>query len=219
MSEPTLSTAPFSGSVEGGTSVGWLGAATLHEALGRRGVLPTHLKPVHPFFRVCGPAFPVLCREGSNLAIHQALYAAGRGDVIVVHVEAAGTEEFGYFGEIMAEAAKARGLGGVVLDGCVRDAGVLASVGFPVFAAGLSIRGTSKEPHPGPFVTEIDFGGCTVARGDLIVGDEDGLVCVPAGQVDEVLAAGRAREAKEAEHIRRLRAGERTIDLMGLSSL
>jgi 4-hydroxy-4-methyl-2-oxoglutarate aldolase len=196
----------------------WMGAATLHEAMGRRGVLPTRLKPVHPAFRICGPAFPVLCREGSNLAVHQALYAAALGDVLVVHVKASGTDEFGYFGEIMAEAANARGLGGLVIDGCVRDAGPLATVGFPVFAVGLSIRGTTKEPHPNPLVEEIDFGSCIVRRGDLVVGDEDGLVCVPAGEVDEVLAAGRAREEKEADHIRRLRAGERTLDLMGLRS-
>jgi 4-hydroxy-4-methyl-2-oxoglutarate aldolase len=194
----------------------WLGAATLHEAMGRRGVLPTHVKPVHPSFRVSGPAFPVRCRHGSNLAVHQALYAATPGDVLVVHVEATGTDEFGYFGEIMAEAARAQGLGGLVIDGCVRDAGPLVAVGFPVFAAGLSIRGTTKEPHPNPLVAEIDFGSCVVRRGDLAVGDEDGLVCVPAGEVGEVLAAAQARAEKEAGYIRRLRAGERTLELMGL---
>jgi 4-hydroxy-4-methyl-2-oxoglutarate aldolase len=219
VSESTLNTVKRRESGDAGAGDGWLGAATLHEAMGRRGVLPTNLKPVHPQFRVRGPAFPVLCREGSNLAIHQALYAATAGDVLVVHIEATGTDAFGYFGEIMAEAARARGLGGIVLDGSVRDAAQLASVGFPVFAAGLSIRGTSKEPHPDPLVAEIDFGTCTVARGDLIVGDEDGLVCVPAGQVEEVLAAGGAREVKESGHVRRLRAGERTIELMGLPGL
>lgn len=197
----------------------WVGAATLHEAMGRRGVLPTHLKPVHPAFRISGPAFTVLCREGSNLAVHQALYAAAPGDILIVHVQAMGTDEYGYFGEIMAEAAKARELGGVVIDGCVRDSAALATVGFPVFAAGLAIRGTTKEPHPGPLVEKIDFGTCLVRRGDLIVGDEDGLVCIPAEEIDEVLAAGRAREDKEADYIRRLRAGERTIELMGLRSL
>lgn len=197
----------------------WMGAATLHEAMGRRGVMPHHLKPANPAFRVSGPAFPVLCREGSNLAVHQAIYAAAPGDVLVVHIEASGPDEYGYVGEIMAEAAKARGLAGLVIDGCVRDADFLGDVGFPVFAAGLSIRGTTKEPHPDPLVDEIDFGSCVVRRGDLVVGDQDGLVCVPAARVEEVVAAGRAREAKEADHIRRLRAGERTLDLMGLPDL
>jgi 4-hydroxy-4-methyl-2-oxoglutarate aldolase len=196
-----------------------MGAATLHEAMGRRGVMPHHLKPANPAFRVSGPAFPVLCREGSNLAVHQAIYAAAPGDVLVVHIEASGPDEYGYVGEIMAEAAKARGLAGLVIDGCVRDADFLGDVGFPVFAAGLSIRGTTKEPHPDPLVDEIDFGSCVVRRGDLVVGDQDGLVCVPAARVEEVVAAGRAREAKEADHIRRLRAGERTLDLMGLPDL
>jgi 4-hydroxy-4-methyl-2-oxoglutarate aldolase len=161
----------------------------------------------------------VLCREGSNLAVHQAIYLAGPGDVLVVHVEATGPEEFGYVGEIMAEAAKARGLAGLVIDGCVRDAGPLLEVGFPVYAAGLSIRGTDKQPHSAPMVDEIDFGSCVVRRGDVIVGDEDGLVVVPAAEADEVFAAGAAREEKEADHIRRLRAGERTLDLMGLPDL
>jgi 4-hydroxy-4-methyl-2-oxoglutarate aldolase len=197
----------------------WVGAATLHEAMGRRGVVPPRLKPVDPGFRVAGPAFPVVCAEGSNLALHQALYAAAPGDVLVVAVERRGSDEFGYFGEIMAEAAKARGLGGLVIDGCVRDSRELATVGFPVFAAGLSIRGTTKDPHPAPFADEIDFGSTVVRRGDLVVGDGDGLVCVPAAEVEPVLAAGRERDRKEADVIRRLRAGERTLDLMGLPEL
>ena len=77
----------------------WVGAATLHEAMGRRGVVPPRLKPVDPTFRISGPAFPVLCAQGSNLALHQALYAAAPGDVLVVAVERAGSVEFGYFGE------------------------------------------------------------------------------------------------------------------------
>src|SRR5690606_34090461 len=172
----------------------------LHEAMGRRGVFPTHVKPVHPSFKMCGRAFPVLCKEGSNLAVHQAIYAAARGDVLVVHVEATRSNEYGYVGDIMAEAAKARGLAGLVIDGCVRDAGSLPSVGFPVYAAGLSIRGTDKQPHPNPLVEEIDFGSCVVRRGDLIVGDEDGLVVVPAGEIEETFAAGKAREDKEADY-------------------
>ena len=194
----------------------WLGAATLHEAMGRRGVVPPRLKPVHPEFRTAGPAFPVLCTEGSNLALHQALYAAAPGSVLVVAVEGSGATAFGYFGEIMAEAARAARLAGLVIDGCVRDAEQLGTVGFPVFAAGLSIRGTTKDPHPDPFVDEIDFGSTVVHRGDLIVGDIDGVVCVPAAEVDAVRAAGVERERKEADVIRRLRAGERTLDLMGL---
>lgn len=197
----------------------WMGAATLHEAMGRRGVFPPHVKPVHPSFRLVGTAFPIRCREGSNLAIHQAIYAAAPGDVLVVHVEATGSDEFGYVGEIMAEAAKARGLAGLVIDGCVRDAGPLLEVGFPVYSAGMSIRGTDKQAHPDPMAEELDFGSCVVRRGDVVVGDEDGLVVVPAAEADEVFAAAVAREAKEADHIRRLRAGERTLELMNLPEL
>ncbi|TQC48833.1 4-hydroxy-4-methyl-2-oxoglutarate aldolase [Rhodococcus sp. WS4] len=187
--------------------------------MGRRGVFPTHVKPVHSSFRMSGRAFPVLCKEGSNLAVHQAIYLASPGDVLVVHVEASTSEEYGYVGDIMAEAAKARGLAGLVIDGCVRDAGSLLAVGFPVYSAGLSIRGTDKQPHPNPLVEEIDFGSCIVRTGDLVVGDEDGLVVVPESAIEESFAAGKDREDREADYVRRLRAGERTLDLMNLPEL
>ena len=120
-----------------------LPTATLHEAGGRIGVMPSAIKPVSPTFRVCGPAVTVHSPGGDNLWLHRAIYVAQPGDVLVVHVS--GEYDFGYWGEIMSCAAKARGLAGLVIDGCVRDGGILADFGLPVFARGLCIRGTGKD--------------------------------------------------------------------------
>ena len=120
-----------------------LPTATLHEAGGRIGVMPSAIKPVAPGMRVCGPAVTVHSPGGDNLWLHRAIYVAQPGDVLVVHVSAA--YDFGYWGEIMSCAAKTRGLAGLVIDGCVRDGAILADFGLPVFARGLCIRGTGKD--------------------------------------------------------------------------
>ncbi|HXZ07970.1 MAG TPA: RraA family protein, partial [Paraburkholderia sp.] len=120
-----------------------LPAAALHEAGGKIGVLPTSIKPVAPGFRVCGPAFTVHSPGGDNLWLHRAIIAAQPGDVLVVYTN--GVYDHGYWGEVMTTAAKVRGLAGLVIDGCVRDADLLETIGFPVFSRGLSIRGTGKD--------------------------------------------------------------------------
>ena len=187
-------------------------AATLHEAAGQRGALPSAIKPVLPDFRVCGPAFPVQSPKRDNLWLHRAIYAASPGDVLVVDV---GQEfEAGYWGEIMSYAASARRLGGLVIDGCVRDKLELASVGFPIFARGLCIRGTAKDhAAAGGLDQVIEIGGCKVAPGDLVVGDEDGVVVLPGAEVDTILAAAEAREQKELNIIEQLRAGKSTLEI------
>ena len=120
-----------------------LPAATLHEAGGKIGAMPSAIKPVAPAFRCCGPAVTVHSPGGDNLWLHRALYIAQPGDVLVVHVS--GAYDHGYWGEIMTTMAKARGLAGLVIDGCVRDGVLLEQIGFPVFARGLCIRGTGKD--------------------------------------------------------------------------
>lgn len=189
-----------------------LPAATLHEAGGRIGVMPSAIKPVAPSFRICGPAVTVHSPGGDNLWLHRALYVAQAGDVLVVHVS--GVYDFGYWGEIMSAAAKARHLGGLVIDGCVRDGGILADFGFPVFARGLCIRGTGKDFGARGWINHpVLFDDLTVDAGDLIVGDTDGVVAIPRQRAAEVVAAAQAREAKEAAVIERLRAGERTLEV------
>ena len=189
-----------------------LPSATLHEAGGRIGVLPPAIKPVAPSFRVCGPAVTVHSPGGDNLWLHRAIYVAQPGDVLVVHVS--GAYDFGYWGEIMSCAAKTRGLAGLVVDGCVRDGAVLADFGLPVFARGLSIRGTGKDFGARGWINfPTLFDDLTVNAGDLIVGDADGVVAIPRQRAAEVVAAAQQREAKEAATLERIRAGERTLEL------
>jgi 4-hydroxy-4-methyl-2-oxoglutarate aldolase len=189
-----------------------LPAATLHEAGGRIGVLPSSIRPVAPAFRVCGPAVTVQSPGGDNLWLHRALYVAGPGDVLVVHVS--GVHDFGYWGEIMSAAAQVRQLGGLVIDGCVRDGAVLADFGFPVFARGLSIRGTGKDFGARGWINHpVLFDDLVVQPGDLVVGDTDGVVALPRARAAEVVQAAQAREAKEAGIVQRIRAGERTLEV------
>jgi 4-hydroxy-4-methyl-2-oxoglutarate aldolase len=189
-----------------------LPAATLHEAGGRIGVMPSAIKPMAPQFKVCGPAVTVQGPGGDNLWLHRAIYVAQPGDVLVAHVQ--GAYDFGYWGEIMSAAAHARGLAGLVIDGCVRDGAVLADFGFPVFARGLCIRGTGKDFGARGWINHPTlFEGLVVHPGDLVVGDTDGVVVVPRGRAAEVVAASQQREAKEAAIIDRIRGGERTIEL------
>lgn len=191
-----------------------LPTATLHEAGGKIGALPSALKPVAPGMALAGPALTVHSPPGDNLWLHRALDIARPGDVMVVHC--GGAHEHGYWGEIMATMAQARGLAGLVIDGGVRDGALLAAMGFPVFARGLCIRGTGKDfgaigwlNHP------VWMGEVVVQAGDLIVGDGDGVVAVPHARAAEVVARGLQREADEAAILQRLKLGASTLDVYG----
>jgi 4-hydroxy-4-methyl-2-oxoglutarate aldolase len=193
-----------------------LGSATLHEAAGRIGALPAALRPVACGMRIAGPAFTVRCPPGDNLWIHRAIYAARRGDVLVV---ATGNEAalWGYWGEIMTVAAHSVGLSGLVLQGGSRDHDALAEVGFPVVSLGACIRGTGKdETLDGRLGEHIDLGDVTVHPGDLIVGDNDGVVAVPQNDIGEVISRGHERVDNERKIIAALRQGATTLDLYNL---
>lgn len=189
-------------------------SATIHEAMGRKGALPAAIKPVIGGMTLCGPAVTVAAKPLNNINIHRAIYIARPGDVLVVDV--GGGYEGGYFGEIMAHACKARDLGGLVIDGCVRDADLLEEIGFPVFARGLAIQGTTKE-EGGSINAAITMGGVTIAPGDLIVGDRDGVVAIPQAEIAGALDASQAREDKEAGTIAKIKEGHSTIELYGWS--
>jgi 4-hydroxy-4-methyl-2-oxoglutarate aldolase len=164
--------------------------------------------------RVCGPALTVHSPGGDNLWLHRALDVARPGDVMVVY--ASGAYEHGYWGEIMATMAQARGVAGLVIDGGVRDAALLAEMGFPVFARGLCIRGTGKDFGATGWINHpIRLGEVTVDGGDLIVGDADGVVAIPRARAAEVIEKSVRREADEAAILARLRAGESTLDVYG----
>lgn len=187
-------------------------AATLHEAGGRIGVMPSAIKPVAADMRVCGTAVTVHSPGGDNLWLHRAIYVAEPGDVLVVAVSDA--HDFGYWGEIMSCAAQARGLAGLVIDGCVRDGTILADFGLPVFARGLCIRGTGKDYGARGWINHPTlFGNLTVNAGDLIVGDTDGVVAIARERAADVVAAAQQRQAKEAAILDRLRGGERTLEI------
>jgi len=191
-----------------------LGAATVHEAAGRVGALPSAIKPVAPSMRLAGQCFTVHVPQTDNLWIHRALYEAEPGDILVVCTS--GGVEAGYWGDILNEAAMARGLGGLVIDGGVRDTAGLAEQPFPVFSNGVCIRGTIKGFNATAWLRQpIRIGDIIVRQGDLVVGDRDGVVVLPIERVSAALEAGRQREADESEKIRAIRAGAWTIDLYG----
>lgn len=190
------------------------GTATLHEAGGRIGALPGALRPVDARFTLAGPALTVHVPAGDNLWIHRALYLAKPGDILVVCTS--GGREFGYWGEILNEAAVARHLGGLVIDGGVRDVAALVRMDFPVFSRGVCIRGTGKDHDAIAWVNKpVQIGDVTIAAGDLIVGDIDGVVALPQARVAEILDKSLSREADEAVKIAKLREGASTLDLYG----
>ena len=188
-----------------------LGAATLGESGARR--MRSRVAAVWPGARVAGPAVPVVCTPGDNLAIHLAVARAATGAVLCVDV---GEErELGYWGEVLTTAAEARGVAGLVIDGCVRDVDALEAHGFPVFSTGIALTGATKA-RAGSVGVPASVGDVLVHDGDLVVGDRDGVVVVPRDAVDAVLAAGQDRAAREAGLFEALRAGGTTIELLGL---
>jgi 4-hydroxy-4-methyl-2-oxoglutarate aldolase len=190
--------------------------STLHEAGGRIGALPHAIKPISPGWKLCGPAVTVHGPGGDNLWLHRAIYVAKPGDVLVVNVS--GAVEYGYWGDIMTSAARQQCLGGLVIDGCVRDGAELAQAGFPVFARGLAMRGTGKDFGAIGWINRpVLIGDISVAPGDLVAGDGDGVVVLPREAAGTIIAAAIAREVKEADALRRIAAGERTVDIYGLN--
>jgi 4-hydroxy-4-methyl-2-oxoglutarate aldolase len=193
---------------------GRLGAATLYEASGQRGALPSGIKPISSTMRLAGPAFPVETTPGNNLFLHRAIAAAAPGDVLVAATSA--HHDAGYWGDVMTVAALARGIAGLVIDGCVRDSEAIVRLEFPVFARGLSIRGTKKDPAaPGSLRAPIHLGDARIEPSDLVVGDADGVVVVSRASVAEVLEKARERGRREADVIERLRRGETTLEIYG----
>ncbi|PNQ98748.1 4-hydroxy-4-methyl-2-oxoglutarate aldolase (plasmid) [Azospirillum argentinense] len=193
-------------------------AATAHEAQGRRGALDSVIKPLRPGFRILGPAFPAQGQPGDNLTAHAAISFARPGDVIVY--SAGGFVDGASFGDTMATAALARGLGGVVIDGAVRDAAELRKLDLPVFARGVSLRSRGDKARLGPLAQAVEVGGIRVEPGDLIIGDDDGVVVIPLADLDEVARVSREKEAKEEEFRSRFRAGGATTwDLFGAGIL
>lgn len=183
--------------------------ATIHEASGRKGYISHRVKPVAKGMKICGPAFTCQCAAGDNMMLHKALERARPGDVIVATV--GGAEDYGYFGDLMATSALARKVGGLAIEGCIRDSAEIIESGFPVFSTGLCIRGSGKGSL-GLINYPIVFGGCRIEPGDLIVGDDDGMVAVRLADCGEVLAKTDDRVDKEDAKAKTLAGGVSSVE-------
>lgn len=190
-----------------------LGAATIYEAQGAKGALDSGIKPIAPGMRLAGPALTVDTRPADNLMLHYAMLKARPGDVLVV--DAKGFLEAGVWGDVFTEQAQRIGLAGLVIHGAVRDAAAMTEAGFPVFSRGLSIKGTGKH-QPGRLNVTVTIGDVGIDPGDIIVGDQDGVVVVKRHEVEAVLQKSRQREEKEAQFRQQIRDGATTVDLLGL---
>ncbi|MEW6046815.1 MAG: 4-carboxy-4-hydroxy-2-oxoadipate aldolase/oxaloacetate decarboxylase [Bacillota bacterium] len=193
-----------------------LSTPTVHEAMGKGGAMSPAIKPLYSGMKVCGPALTVSCHPGDNLPIHYAVTFARPGDVLVV--DTGNHADAGPWGDVLTTAAMARCIAGLVIDGSVRDAESIRSMGFPVFARGTCMKGTTKQ-LPGDINVPILCGGVLVSPGDLVLGDDDGVVVVPKAQLVSVLEAARQREAKEERMRAELRAGKTTVELLGLEEV
>ncbi|MCX4912641.1 4-carboxy-4-hydroxy-2-oxoadipate aldolase/oxaloacetate decarboxylase [Streptomyces sp. NBC_00687] len=189
------------------------GTATVHEAMGRTGLLGTRLRPVQQGIRVAGTAVTVLSWPGDNLMIHAAVEQCGDGDVLVVTTTSPSTD--GMFGELFATALQRRGVRGLVIDAGVRDTAELRAMGFPAWAAAVSPQGTVKATG-GSVNVPVVLGGQIVRPGDVILADDDGVVCVPRADARRTAEASEAREHKEALARAAFQEGELGLDRYGL---
>jgi 4-hydroxy-4-methyl-2-oxoglutarate aldolase len=190
-----------------------LGVATVHEAIGRSGYLGPGLRPIQAGTRTGGTAVTVLCWPGDNLMIHAAVEQCQAGDLLVVTTTSPCTD--GLFGELLATSLAARGVRGLVIETGVRDVAELRAMGFGVWSAAVSAQGTVKETA-GAVNVPVSVGGQIIRPGDAIIADDDGVVCVPRGDVGQALTAARARVAKEERNRAELAAGQLGLDLYGL---
>lgn len=188
-------------------------AATVYEANGKFGDLEPNIRSIIPGISMVGTAFTVKCFVGDAKAVALAIDQAKEGDVLVI--DAGGTERATPWGSMSATAAKLRGIAGCVTNGAVRDIDELIDMGFPVFAAGVSVRGNVKL-HPGWIGIPVSVGGMTVRPGDIIIGDNDGVVVVAAEQAQEVYSRALEQQSKENEIMLRIRSGEPLGRIFGI---
>jgi regulator of RNase E activity RraA len=178
--------------------------ANVSDVMSRMSAGGARLRPMHGGGALAGPALTVKTRPGDNLMVHKALDLAEPGDVIVV--DAGGDLTSAIIGELMVAHAIKRGIAGIVIDGAVRDSAAIRAGAFPVFAAGITHRGPYKD-GPGEINVAIAIGGMVIEPGDLVLGDDDGLLCVPYAEVDAIYCAAKAKQESEVQQAAAIRAG------------
>ena len=193
-----------------------LGVATIYEASGKEGLIDVPLRQLIPRSRAAGPARTVRCAQDDNLMVHAAIDRITPGDIVVLTMPE--PRSVALIGDLLVTQMIAAGAAGVLVDAAVRDADDLATMGLPIWAHWISVRGASKTVV-GELDVPVVVGGTSIAPGDLVVLDGDGACAVAFARIDDVLVASRKRAELEARNRARYAAGERSLDINGLRAV